>query len=376
MNVFLLIIFMGIIGSFIGGMTNMIAIKMLFKPYEAKYLFGWRLPLTPGVIPRRREEASGKLGNIIIGHLLTPDVFIEKIQSPETRNFIMLFIDKQIETIENEKLSMRYFLERLSEGLSEKVAGSFNREIEDKVTAEGDRLYYKKIHDLIPPDAMTTMDVKVNALQPQIISKVEEYIESEKGYEDLYTMTDEFIENRGRLARSIKYIMTKESIVESIRREIIKLLHHPKMTDIQVRIIQDEYTRLKEYELSDLLSVNDKERLSASVSDVLKERINIDAILDRPIAEFNPEMFESFKERGKYKLLDNIIDYLGKNTGKIFEKLQLAQLIKKQIDSFELSHIEKLVFDIADKEFRMITVLGFVLGGIIGVLQGIIVAFL
>lgn len=376
MNVFLLIIFMGIIGSFIGGMTNMIAIKMLFKPYEAKYLFGWRLPLTPGVIPRRREEASGKLGNIIIGHLLTPDVFIKKIQSPETQNFIMLFIDKQIETIENEKLSMRYFLERLSEGLSEKVAGSFNREIEDKVTAEGDRLYYMKIHDLIPPDAMTTMDVKVNALQPQIISKVEEYIESEKGYEDLYTMTDEFIENRGRLARSIKYIMTKESIVESIRREIIKLLHHPKMTDIQVRIIQDEYTRLKEYELSDLLSVNDKERLSASVSDVLKERINIDAILDRPIAEFNPEMFESFKERGKYKLLDNIIDYLGKNTGKIFEKLQLAQLIKKQIDSFELSHIEKLVFDIADKEFRMITVLGFVLGGIIGILQGIIAAFL
>ncbi|WP_411842239.1 DUF445 domain-containing protein [Salinicoccus sp. HZC-1] len=376
MNVFILIAFMGIIGSLIGGMTNMIAIKMLFKPYEAKYLFGWRLPLTPGVIPRRREEASGKLGDIIIGHLLTPDVFIKKIQSPETRNFIMLFIDRQIDTIESERLSLRYFLERLSEGLSEKVVNSFNREIEDKVTAEGDRLYYRKIHDLIPPDAMKTMDVKVNALQPQIISKVEEYIESEKGYEDLYTMTDEFIENRGRLARSIKYVMTKESIVESIRRELIKLLHHPKMTDIQVRIIQDEYTRLKEYELSDLLSVKDKEKLSVSVADVLKDRINIDAILDRPIAEFNPEMFESFKERGKYKLLDNIIDYLGKNTGKIFEKLQLAQLIKKQIDSFELSHIEKLVFDIADKEFRMITVLGFVLGGIIGIVQGTIVAFL
>lgn len=376
MSVFILIIFMGVIGSLIGGMTNMLAIKMLFKPYEAKYLFGRRLPLTPGVIPRRREEASGKLGEIIIGHLLTPDVFTKKIESPETRNFILLFIDKQIDTIESEQLSLRYFLERLSEGLSDKVSYSFKREIEDKVESEGDRLYYKKIHELIPPDAMKTMDTKISELQPQIISKVTEYVESEKGYDDLYTMTDEFIENRGKLARSIKYIMSKESIVENIQRELIKLLHHPKMTGIQERIIQEEYLKVKEYELSALLSEKDKKRLTGSVSEVLKERIDVDAILDRPIAEFNPEMFETFKERGKYKLLDNIIDYLGKNTGRIFEKLHLAQVIKKQIDSFELSYIEKLVFDIADKEFKMITVLGFVLGAIIGVFQGIIVAFL
>lgn len=376
MNAVTMIIFMGIVGSFIGGLTNILAIKMLFRPYEAKYLFGRRLPFTPGVIPRRRDEASGKLGDIIIGHLLTPDVFIKKIESPETRNFIMLFIDKQIDTIENEKLTPRYFLERLNEGLSHKIAYSFNREIEDKVSSEGDKLYHRKIHELIPPDALKTIDVKVEALQPQAMMKVEEYLGSEKGYSDLYTMTDEFIENRGKLARSIKYIMSKESIVESIQSELIKLIHHPKMTVIQNRIIEDEYTRIKSYELSELLSEKDRDRLLESVSGILKERINIDAILDRPIAEFNPEMFESFKERGRYSLLDNIVEYLGRNTGRIFEKLHLAQVIKKQIDSFELSYIEKLVLEIADKEFKMIKVLGFVLGGIIGVFQGIIVAFL
>lgn len=60
------IILMAIIGAFIGGLTNMLAIRMLFRPYETKYLFGRRLPLTPGVIPRRREEASIKMGEI--GH--------------------------------------------------------------------------------------------------------------------------------------------------------------------------------------------------------------------------------------------------------------------------------------------------------------------
>src|SRR5699024_12272280 len=120
-----------------------------------------------------------------------------------------------------------------------------NKEIEDKVSYEGDKLYHRKIHELIPPDALKTIDVKVEALQPQAMMKVEEYLGSEKGYSDLYTMTDEFIENRGKLARSIKYIMSTDSIVESIQSELIKLIHNQKITVIQNRIIEDEYKRIK-----------------------------------------------------------------------------------------------------------------------------------
>ena len=56
-------------------------------------------------------------------------------------------------------------------------------------------------------------------------------------------------------------------------------------------------------------------------------------------------------------------------------KLQLAEVIKKQIDSFELSKMESLVMDVANKEFKMIMLLGYVLGGIVGVVQGVIVLF-
>src|SRR5699024_2378058 len=101
MNPVLQVIIMAITGALIGGLTNTIAIKMLFKPYHAKYLCGKRLPLTPGVIPMRREEASTKLEEIVTGHLLTPEVFQEKLKSPETDRLIMHFIDRQIETIED-----------------------------------------------------------------------------------------------------------------------------------------------------------------------------------------------------------------------------------------------------------------------------------
>ncbi len=370
------IILMAIIGALIGGLTNMLAIRMLFRPYETKYLFGRRLPLTPGVIPRRREEASIKMGEIVTRHLLTPDAFIEKIKSRETQNFIMLFIDRQIETIESEKLTLRYFLERINEGLSDKVVKGFNAQLSDKVTAEGARLYQQEIRNLVPTDAMATLDDKIGSLQPQITQKIEEYINSEKGYQDLYTMTDEFVEHRGRLARSLKYLMSKETIVQNIRNELNKLIHHPKMTEIQVRIINDEYERIKNSRVDALISERDQQRLIDSVYDVLRERIDIEGILDYPIEDFNREMFESFKTRGKYQLRDNIIEYLGQNTGRIVEKLQLAQVVKKQIDSFELSHIEDLVMEISSKEFRMITLLGFFLGGMIGIVQGLIVVFL
>lgn len=371
-----LIIFMIVTGSLIAGFTNMLAIKMLFRPYETKYLFGIKLPFTPGVIPSRRSEASTKLGRIITGHLLTPDVFIDKVKSPETDRFIMSFIDKQIDTVESEKLSIGYFLERLHEGLSEKVIDGFNNEVSKKIAEEGEKLYISKVENLIPADAMHTIDRKVLQIQPQIIQKVEDYIMSDKGFDDLYTMTDEFIEKRGRMAKSIKYFMTKENIALNIQKELVKLLNHPKMFSIVERFIVEEYDKLKGKSINEFLSESDKDDLVFSIGSVMQERINIRGLLNKPIVEFNEALFTSFKARGKYRLKDNTIDYLAYNMGRIMDKLQLAEVIKKQIDSFQLDHIENLVMDVANKEFRMITLLGFILGAIIGLFQGIVVVLL
>lgn len=376
MNTVGLIIFMVVTGSLIAGFTNMLAIRMLFRPYEAKYIFGIKLPFSPGVIPSRRSEASTKLGKIITGHLLTPDVFINKVKSPETDRFIMNFIDRQIATIEEEKLSIGYFLERLHPGLSEKVISGFNEELEKKISEESDRLYISRIEDLVPRDAMNTIDMKVMQFQPEIIRKLEEYMTSDKGYEDLYIMTDEFIEKRGRVAKSLKYFMTKENIALNIQKELVKLINHPKMFEIMERFIMEEYTKVKGRTVNDFLSADDKDELVSSISSVLEERIDVRTLLDRPIIEFNEEFFISFKERGKYRLKDNTIDYLAHNMGRIMDKLQLAEVIKKQIDSFELAHIENLVMEVAKKEFQMITLLGFILGAVIGLFQGIVVVLL
>lgn len=51
MQAILVVLFMIVIGAVIGGVTNMIAVKMLFHPFKAYYIFGKRVPFTPGLIP-------------------------------------------------------------------------------------------------------------------------------------------------------------------------------------------------------------------------------------------------------------------------------------------------------------------------------------
>ena len=70
MHSILLVVFMIILGAIIGGVTNMIAIKMLFHPFKPYYIFRFRIPFTPGLIPKRREEIARKLDKLLRNILL------------------------------------------------------------------------------------------------------------------------------------------------------------------------------------------------------------------------------------------------------------------------------------------------------------------
>ena len=54
-----------LVGAVIGYFTNMIAVKMLFFPHEEKHIFGWRVPFTPGAIPKGKERLAKAAGEIL-----------------------------------------------------------------------------------------------------------------------------------------------------------------------------------------------------------------------------------------------------------------------------------------------------------------------
>jgi uncharacterized membrane protein YheB (UPF0754 family) len=62
-----------LIGALIGYITNYIAIRMLFRPLEPKYIGRFRLPFTPGIVPRRKDELAVILGKAVVDHFFNAD---------------------------------------------------------------------------------------------------------------------------------------------------------------------------------------------------------------------------------------------------------------------------------------------------------------
>ncbi len=61
-------------GALAGGLTNSVAIWMLFHPYEPPRLLGrWRLKLLQGAIPKNQPRLAAAIGRTVGNRLLTPD---------------------------------------------------------------------------------------------------------------------------------------------------------------------------------------------------------------------------------------------------------------------------------------------------------------
>ena len=75
-----------LIGAVIGYITNWLAIKMLFRPREAKYIFGIKLPFTPGLIPKEKSRIANKVGETVGTHLLNSDSLSKALKDDKIKS--------------------------------------------------------------------------------------------------------------------------------------------------------------------------------------------------------------------------------------------------------------------------------------------------
>ena len=94
-----------LLGAIIGYVTNRIAIKMLFRPLTAKRIFGIRVPLTPGVIPRNRFDLARTIGRMVSEQLLSPEALREQLEQAEFRSSIARWIGERRRTLMQQPIS-------------------------------------------------------------------------------------------------------------------------------------------------------------------------------------------------------------------------------------------------------------------------------
>lgn len=69
---------------------------------------------------------------------------------------------------------------------------------------------------------------------------------------------------------------------------------------------------------------------------------------------------------------DRALELVSSEAGKIIEGFDISRVVIEKIDALDMMEMEKMIIDLVDKELKWITILGGVLGGLIGFIQSFI----
>ncbi len=118
------IVIMTLVGAFIGYLTNVLAIKLLFRPIKPSKVFKIQ-----GVIPKRHSEIALSIGEIVEEELLSVNDIIDKLKKDTDKRKVISSIKTKILDLISRKFIMFAMFESAIENM-----------IDEIFEEEGDRL--------------------------------------------------------------------------------------------------------------------------------------------------------------------------------------------------------------------------------------------
>ncbi len=94
------VLFLIIVGAIIGWITNVLAIKMLFRPVRP-----WKIPLLnislQGLIPKRRHDIAASIGEIVEKELVSMHEIFDRLVTEDNKKEVIIVIrEKLLEAID------------------------------------------------------------------------------------------------------------------------------------------------------------------------------------------------------------------------------------------------------------------------------------
>ncbi len=129
-----------LIGAVIGYITNDIAIRMLFRPRRAKYIFGFRLPFTPGLIPKEKARIAASIGEAVSKNLMNREVLEKTLLSDDITGKLAAAFDDFVAGLKTNtepvgQLLARYLAPADTEALRSEIVSSLADRINHAVVA-------------------------------------------------------------------------------------------------------------------------------------------------------------------------------------------------------------------------------------------------
>ncbi|MGI6777673.1 MAG: DUF445 domain-containing protein [Acetivibrionales bacterium] len=165
--VFIKLFIMAFIGALIGWVTNIIAIRLIFRPINPV-----RIPVVnisvQGLLPRRRGEIARTIGEVIEGELVTYEDILDPIMGDETMESIKSELKKKIREV-IEKRFTNIFLRTFKE-----TAATYIENIVDSDGTEMISNFLKKYAQEMPGkiNLAKKIEDKINDFEMEYFEKI------------------------------------------------------------------------------------------------------------------------------------------------------------------------------------------------------------
>ncbi|GAE00506.1 hypothetical protein CBO05C_0196 [Clostridium botulinum B str. Osaka05] len=349
-----------IIGGIIGYLTNWIAIKMLFRPYEEKKIFGMKVPFTPGLIPKEKTRIAKSVGNAIGEHLLSSEIIVKSLCSENMNNRLKIWIRQKVYSLITTKKTLEdkfkefldykyeYFITALKTSLSKLTINNLKNEKNRDKMKEIIKIKLDKILSLNGNHITNNHIYK--QIKASLINNTNEYLKSDNFKHVLKSLIMENIKDEEVLNKKIG------DIIPSNFSSNIKVYVYRKKDNLSNYINE----MLKEEENINKLKNILKEVINNNVNSFMSMFVDVNAISDKTIVfleeylqrEETKEEMVSLVNKSIDKILDtdlqDIIENIPENNKDVIvdetvdilcEKFQNTEMILEIIEKIE-SHIQ------------------------------------
>ncbi|MGD7092256.1 DUF445 domain-containing protein [Bacillus subtilis] len=367
-------IFMIVIGAAIGAVTNHLAIQMLFRPYKAYYLFGKRVPFTPGLIPRRRDELAKQMGLMVVNHLLTPEGIKKRLVSDAAKTQALRVGEQLIQKLSLSEVTVKEALEKAGMKRPEKAADAWISSWTDDKLNELFRQYGdKSLKELVPIEVQEKLEEKIPMISGYILSRSVRYFESDEGKIRLGNMIDDFLKERGMLGSMVQMFLGNSSLADRVLPELLKFLRNEETNKLLSDLLKNEWGKLREYTFNEADEKWNAKALIFSLKRRMLQAFSTAPFFNNTIGTLTVRYESELTQQMLPALLDKLLEGISSNLESVLKRLRLEEIVKEQVDQFPVERLEEMVLSISKKEFKMITYLGGLLGGIIGAIQALFV---
>lgn len=309
-----------LLGGLIGYITNDIAIRMLFRPHKAKYLFGIHIPFTPGIIPKEKGRIAEAIGGVISENLMNNEVLEKYLLSDEMIGKVRSAVEEFISTQQQNQEGVARFLGHyLSNDEIDTIAQNINQSITKQT--------YEKLADSSVGNKVAHIAIDHVAQKLTIDG------------------AQELLSGIGGALGGLKG-MAAGLFGGNIVAKFLGMLREPA-----------EHFLAKN--INTMLRDNGEEIVSNMIGG------EVDNFLNKPVCkllEGHEEQLAQTVDTIESIYRSIITDHLPK----ILESIDISKIVRERINEMDVNETEKLIFQVMDKELKAIVWLGALLGLLMG----------